>query len=43
MKKKTDIPDLRFKGGEGHGRGKGMAERGGGRPVSGRQLESPTH
>jgi len=30
--------------GERHGRGSwGMAERGGGRPVGGRQLESPTH
>jgi len=42
--KKTDIPDLRFKGEKGMEGAGGMAKRGGGgRPVGGRQLELPTH
>jgi len=41
--KKTDIPDLRFKGEKGMEGAGGMEERGGGMPVGGRQLESPTH
>jgi len=37
-------PGPTLQGGEGHGRGRwGMAEREGGRPVGGRQLEMPTH
>jgi len=41
--KKTDTPDLRFKGKKGMEGAGGMTERGVGRPVGGRRLESPTH
>ena len=36
--KKTDIPDLRFKGEKGMEGTGGMTERGGGRPVGGSRL-----
>jgi len=42
--KKTDIPDLRFKGEKGMEGAAGEWQRGGGgRPVGGRQLKLPTH